>query len=505
MVRYNWPPHGAGRFHRDCRSDRASLLGPMNSTLGLLLFAIGFAQPTMSQSEPPILQLVRGQEIVHQGQYIEQRPSQGNRSTRSFQIETRVFVLEAGHGGYEVALYTVLRVQGSEVMSGEGRVPASVWLETTHVNEQGKVDVGSALLVPLAGPPIAECGQFVELPGHIDRMNQSWQVADGSRPVRTWTYLGWDDAGGIRCLKLQGVQQSADWDQPRADQTAWKRVDRVWMRRGIAYRIERTIERRLPAHDRPTDRSVMRLELRSELVYPGRLYEGRRRDIMQAVAFTAALAPYLAAPATFGQKPFDDLLIKGRHYIDNEPPTPYRDAILQVTRRIEAARRGESPPVLTREDRNQGTQALVLGERAPEFVVENAVTRQSVGLENFLGKPTLMVFYHPRSEAARSALHFAQRLEDSSGRAVNAAGFALVDTVEGAREQPVNFPINIPVLVAGSLKQSYGVETTPKIVILDAAGVARAAFEGWGPETGSAVAAELKRWPADRRLDRKAR
>jgi hypothetical protein len=477
----------------------------MKSTLGLLLFAFGFTGQALGQSEPPVLQLVRGQEIVHQGQYVEERLAEANHSTRSFQIETRAFVLEAEPGSYEAALYTVLRMQGSLDLSGVGQRPVSVRLETVRVDGQGKVipHEGSALLVPLVGPPTTECGQFVDLPGRLDRLNQTWQVSDGSRPVRTWTYLGWDDAGGIRCQKLEGVQQSADWDQPRADQAAWKRVDRVWLRQGIAYKLERTIERRLPAHERPTDRSVMRLELQSELVYPGKLYEGRCRDITQAGAFAAALAPYLAAPATVGPKTFDDLLIKIRHYVDSEPPTPYRDAILQVMRGVDTARRGESPPQLKGEEGNQGTESLVQGERAPDFVAVNAVTRRTVGLRNFLGKPTLMVFYHPRTEAALSALHFAHRMENSSGQAVHSAGFALVDTVEGARQQQGDLYVGIPIFVAASMKQSYGVQTTPKIVILDAAGVARAAFEGWGPETGSAVAAELRRLLTDHRLDRK--
>jgi hypothetical protein len=247
------------------------------------------------------------------------------------------------------------------------------------------------------------------------------------------------------------------------------------------------------------------LELRSNLTYPGQLYEGRRREILQATSFASGLSPLLPTPAAVGKKPFEDFERKIQHYLDTQPATPYREAVLQVMRRAEAGARGESPPSVQGEERIQGTQGLVMGERAPDFVVTNINTRQSAGLHQFQGKPTLMVFYNPRSYSAEGVLHFAQRIKDIHGHGVNVAAFALVDTLEAARRQQADFYLNIPIYAAGNMRQAYSVEATPKVIILDGSAVARAAYEGWGPEMASKASAELNRWLPGRRMQKQER
>src|SRR5262249_11428664 len=80
---------------------------------------------------------------------------------------------------------------------------------------------------------------------------------------------------------------------------AWRRQDTVWMapRLGIAYRVERVLERREPASQNVTHRSVLRYELENPLPYPGQLYEDRKQEILQARNFFDAAAPLLRQPA----------------------------------------------------------------------------------------------------------------------------------------------------------------------------------------------------------------
>jgi hypothetical protein len=482
----------------------------MVANLCLLTCALLFLQSEENQADAPAVKLSRGQEIAYQGKYVEEKLGEAARSTRVFQMDSRVFVLEAGNNGYEVAFYTVLR--GDQVVHAsqiEGRAPVSVRLELARVDTQGKITPRPevSMVVPLTGPPTAECGQFIEMPHGVVKPNLSWQVADSGRPVRTWTCAASEFESGVRCLKLEGVQKSADWDQPRADQAAWRRLDRIWVMpgQGIAYKVERVIERRLPAHDRTTNRSVLQLQLRSNLVYPGQLFEGRRREIAQAVAFSTTVAPYLSSPAAFGKRSFDDLAKKIQHYLDNQPPTPYREAVVQVMRRVEAARRGDSPPSLFPEESAGRAPTLVLGETAPDFVATNVMTRQTMGLQQFRGHPTLMVFYNPHSYSVEPVLRFAQCVRDSYVHRVNVAAFALVDTLDDARRQQADFYLNIPILVGGSLKQSYSVEVTPKLVILDGSGIARASYDGWGAETAAAIQSELKRWLPGQHVDGRQR
>src|SRR5205085_1446607 len=141
--------------------------------------------------------------------------------------------------------------------------------------------------------------------------------------------------------KFEGVQQSDDWDRPRADRTAWRRLDVVWMmpKIGVAFRVERTLERREPARQEPSQRSVVRYELESTLQYPGQLFEDRRREILQARSFYESVLPLLPAPGRYPPRTFDAVLARINNHLESQPPTPYRDAIIQVRRRVEAARR----------------------------------------------------------------------------------------------------------------------------------------------------------------------
>ena len=44
------------------------------------------------------------------------------------------------------------------------------------------------------------------------------------------------------------------------------------------------------------------------------------------------------------------------------------------------------------------------------------------------------------------------------------------------------------------MRISYKVETTPKIVLIDAAGLVRGMYFGWGRETANEVPTELRPW-----------
>ena len=63
-----------------------------------------------------------------------------------------------------------------------------------------------------------------------------------------------------------------------------------------------------------------------------------------------------------------------------------------------------------------------------------------------------------------------------------------------------DFHLTFTILSGKGLRQSYAVEATPKLMVLDANGVVRGSYDGWGPETSTSVTAELKVW-----LQRKAR
>jgi peroxiredoxin len=468
----------------------------MVATFCLLTCALIPAQPADRSDWLLTPRLSRGQELVYSGTFTEEILGAGVQFNRSYRLDSSVFILETGGRGASVAFLTVLELRNQPTARGPaGPPPCSVRLEVAQVNPQGRVEGNGAatLLVPLEGPPTAECGAFVEVPASRVGRDHYWEVTEAGRPPRTWRVLGMETINNTSCLKLLGQQQSDDWDQPRADRTAWRRRDTVWMTpgAGIASRVERVLERREPARQHPTQRTVVRYDLVSRLIYPGKLYQDRQREIAQANRFANDAAPYLRQPAQY-QAQLDALLKRIDYYLENRPPIePYRKAVLQVKRRALAARRGEAATTPVTEETTTAPPRARLGYRAPDFVATDLIHDGSVRLYRQLGQPILLVFYNPASQTAAEVLRFA----GSQHRlGVTVLGMAVSDDVEGVRRQHADLRLAFPVLAGKGFKASYGVDATPRLVILDAQGIVRGGYTGWGSETPSEVSHELKRW-----------
>jgi peroxiredoxin len=134
-----------------------------------------------------------------------------------------------------------------------------------------------------------------------------------------------------------------------------------------------------------------------------------------------------------------------------------------------------------------------VGELAPDFLAADLTGSGSARPRRWLGKPVLLVFYSPASPTAREVLHFAQRLWHSYPERIAVVGLAVGD-VPRVKSQCAELGLSFPVLDGGGLRISYGVETTPKFVLLDGANIVRGAWLGWGRETPAEVVEELKRW-----------
>jgi peroxiredoxin len=489
----------------------------MVTTLSLLACALAVAQ---AEERPPLAvpalatprpaaegsdwpsgpHLAVAQEMVYRGSYTEESVGGGVQFARGLRVESRVFVLDLSPQGALVAFLTILRPRGlppglSNPVPGD-HAAGSMRLELGRVDNRGRVgstDPGVSLAVPLDGPPVNEFGAFLEMPAQRVGPGQGWAESEDGRPDRTWETAGNETVNGTSCLKLVGRQQSAGWDRPRADQTAWRRVDTVWLapRLGVAYRVQRVIERRDPGREGPGWRSVLRYELESSLPYPRQLYTDRHDEILKIHDFQQSAGPLLAQPGRHGPE-LEALLAKINHHLDRQTPTPYREALLQLKRRAEAAQRGEAPPLPPAEEKADRGKAET-GHTAPDFLTPDLLTRQSVGLRRWSGRVVVLVFYNPASVTAEEVLCFAQAVQDNYREKVAVVGMVMSGDAERARKQRAALRLTIPLLDGTGLRQSYEVEATPKVVVLDAAGVVCGSQLGWGQETTAAVLGDLKR------------
>ncbi|MFL5242737.1 MAG: peroxiredoxin family protein [Gemmataceae bacterium] len=467
----------------------------MGTGLCLLGLLLAPGQPAERTDWPLTPRLGQAQELVYRGSYTEEDVDSSKQAKRSHRIEIRVFALNTSPRQTDVATLTILRPQSGANGTTKEAPGALVDLELGHVDAQGKVwfDEDPIAISHRRLLPSRECGMFVEAPEGRAEINKHWEIADPGQPAREWTLTGLVNLGSSRCLKLVGVQQSG-WEKPQADQAAWRRSDTVWLipRLGVAQRVERVIEHREPGRQVATQRSVLAYELESSLEYPGELSKDRRREIMAVRQFAESLASLQAKTPPY-TKQLDALLARIDNHLENRPPTPYREAIGQIKRRVEAARRGESPPAPIALAKNGRPAAAQGSSPAPDLTAVNYQDRQSVALKAFLGKPALFVFYNPKSRTAEELLGFAQCVQDAHSDALKVVAFPISDDAEGIKKQNADLHLTILVLEGSKLRQRYAVEETPKLILLDAKGTVRGSYVGWGSETGPALQADLKK------------
>src|SRR5262249_27303954 len=82
---------------------------------------------------------------------------------------------------------------------------------------------------------------------------------------------------------------------------------------------------------------------------------------------------------------------------------------------------------------------------------------------------------------------------DARPTGLTVLAFALADDTDRVLRERDELGVRFPVLSGLGLRLTYAVDATPKFVVLDAAGVVRGAYIGWGRELPGLVAQELDR------------
>ena len=95
----------------------------------------------------------------------------------------------------------------------------------------------------------------------------------------------------------------------------------------------------------------------------------------------------------------------------------------------------------------------------------NLLTKESTQLRRLLGRPILMVFYHADSTTVEPVLRFAQTVQNKYRQHVWVLGFAVSDDVKRIQKQHSDLQLSLPIYSGKGLRQTYGVEATPKLVI----------------------------------------
>ncbi len=469
----------------------------MITKLCLLTCVLSLGQGGSRNAWLLVPRLGQGQELVYSGTFEEESLTPGVHYKSRYRLGTKVFVLESSQDGWKVAFLTSLQrpPEGLAHPSSHKKKPlASVRLEIAEVSRQGHVqgEKRSNLYIPVTGPPTLEHGNILLVPKAPVHLGESWEVREPGQPLCVWKATKTAIVSNTPCVVLEGLQKSPDWDEPRADSTAWKRTEKVWLapQNGMVYRLERIIERREPARKFPTHRSTLRYEKDSHLVYPTQFFQDCRAEIGQAHILSREAEHYLQKPSRYSGQ-IDVVLKKIAHFTLHNPQTPYRKALTHLEQRLQAAKRGEtiafSPPPTTHMVKKTHTQ-----EKLPDFLVTELTSNRVVHFKKYLGQPLLVVFYNPTTTTGNRSVRFAQKMQEHYKSKIQVLGMAVTNNPQAAKNQQHQLNLSFPVLDGRGFHKTFAVDATPRFVVVDSLGRIYNGHTGWGLHTPGALQRDLQ-------------
>ncbi|HMP60576.1 MAG TPA: hypothetical protein PKD86_14610, partial [Gemmatales bacterium] len=342
-----------------------------------------------------------GRELVYRGQVRDQNQGRGVHFAKEYALKVRALVLDVDDDGW-AHLAGCTRLQQTQQTTAADAV--SLVLDQAQVDGLGRSRAAEGNALPPVhpeGPNSREWGFLFELPAATIKLKQTWTLHGPGQPPRQATVQGPVTLGSVPCLLVQVGQQSDDWDQPRADSTAWRVVERLWigLRNGLMQRVERVIERRAPAHREVTQRITTEYELESQLRYDGLFLEDRRRDIALTLDVQEQLRALRRDTARAGAAPFQTLVARIDASSKQHPATPYREVLIRLRSQAVAGSQNRLPPPVALEGGPAAPVGLAVGRPAPEFAVRALEGQSTLTLRACRGKPTLLAFVQPVSVA----------------------------------------------------------------------------------------------------------
>lgn len=445
-------------------------------------------------------QLLPGLELTYTGEYREESLIPNVQHQRLYRFETHVLVLETGVKDWQASIMTAFRLQDGRKLGDKKDGPMSVRLEMARIDLQGRAHQQDKKLleIPRKGPPTLETGFLVPTPLIKLKRGSTWEIGEEGQAAQRWQIVGTESCGGVTCIKIVGVQQSADWGRTRADQCAWQRRDIVWLhpQLNVAQKVERIIDHCAPARDVPTHRTTVRYEMQTRLRYPNFAFEERRKEVVKACKFSDDAQPLLKQPAA-NRSQIDSLLRQVAFHLEHQPatqPTPYRKAIVHLQSVLEKAQKGEvAIPYVQDDPPAVASKAVVIGERVPDCAISCLTEEKIAHLKTLHGKPIVIFFYNPATPLGKEILAYAKKLSESQAGNLGIMALAVTSDTELVRKQHQDMRLAFPILDGNGLRLLFGADQTPRFVVVDCDGLVRLAQTGWGIQTPTEIEDAIQR------------
>lgn len=461
----------------------------------------------------------KGEEFIYRGEVVETSDRIDTRFTKKYGLDVRVFVLEAGKGGCDCAVMTILTpkadarvMEAVKVASGGGPsadATSTVRLDLVRVDSRGqvvllqpelkrplkldeKITTAAPPPIPSDGPNALELGMFLPLPITTVGVGDTWDTAEPNRPPVVWSAARQTSVwNGRRVADVSGLQQTDGYDSPKKARFGWQRTEAVYVSPadGTVSAFTRTLVRREGSDPVGTVKTT--LELQPSNRHSGIKYRETRAEVEAAWAFAAELEHLRASRA----KP--DVLTAHRsevvRFVEQRPTgTGFRPALDAVLRGFET---NAAPPVTVRAVAPTAAEPPAVGKPAPDFTcadVDKPTSR--VRLSGLRGQPAVVVFFKPGSETSEETLTVCEALFRRFGGKVGVIPLALGGNLAAASKQKADLKYTVPVFDGGEVREKYAVKSYPQFFVVDGEGTVRWVFDaGIGPEVGSLVKKELEK------------
>ncbi|MCE9530779.1 MAG: hypothetical protein K8T89_06600 [Planctomycetes bacterium] len=476
-----------------------------------LLFGAPPASPAPQGEAAPSPRLEKNLEITWRGNFTEAILRPNVRAFRTYEVETRLFVIDVLEREADVAILTVIKLKPDIKTTPEplpvtklvlARVDAKGTLAlldpTTIAEKPEKRKLLAMPVMSMEGLPTLEPSLFVALPAATLRMSQKWDTAEDKRPAVNYRFDGFDSVRGSRTLRVLVGQQTEDWEQPVPDRPAWRRGETIWlsMKQGHAVKLERTIEKRDQESGELGFRSKLVAEHVGTMRYPERFGTDRRDEILAGARFLSEFQAMLPESGRLGSEVFEQLLQRIDQHLRGHlagDSVPYREAIMTVKRKAEAARKGHIPPEPLPPETSEPAKILV-GRTLTDVTMVELVRNESLQLSKLRGRPVLLIYY--QSESARTAepvLRFAESLYKGHGSKIYILPLAIGNS-DTALKQRNEWKLSIPMLAGRDVYKQHGVDSTPCFVVLDQQGIVRHLTLGWSDENAATVQSAVEKW-----------
>lgn len=483
--------------------------------VALMLVAFGPTAEPLTLSGP---RLARGDELVYTGEMTETGTRIDNRYKKRYEVEVRVFVLEATAAYSDCGVMTTVQPLDDELVQGVNlpghtRVKANpaVRLDLIRVDDRGRVKAlaptvgppplllgkktptAEAPTLPLDAPPGCELAAFIPLPLSTAKSGGTWDTTEPNRPPVVWSAGGDAVWNGRRCVELTATQQTDGYDLTDTVRHGWKRTEAVLVSPadGYASVINRTIVRREGRDQAGT--LTARYELQPANKYAGEKYRETRAEVEAAWAFAAEHAAASTSKPRPGELRARAAAVD-RYLSDRTSATPYRAAIEAVKRRYDG---GTAPPVVTKKivinlvEEN----TISVGKPAPDFAaIDVSKPTGRVRLSAGVGKPAVIVFYKPGSSTAVETLSICEALHRKYADTITVIPLAIHRTVTEAASERTKLKMTAPVYAGDDVREVYSVNSFPRFYVVDGRGLLSWTFDaGVGPEVGHLVKQEVEK------------